>query len=77
MAARRASVRGRQDPEGFTDDQIAALKRIVRYLGLAIKSVSLARTIELGTARPTQSQTTNLQDPLEMGKQRLNALGRD
>src|ERR1700730_17574150 len=29
--------------EGFTDDQIAALKRIVPYLGLAIKSVSLAR----------------------------------
>jgi adenylate cyclase len=32
-----------RDPEGFTDDQIAALKRIVPYLGLAIKSVSLAR----------------------------------
>ena len=30
-------------PEGFTDEQIAALKRIVPYLGLAIKSVSLAR----------------------------------
>jgi adenylate cyclase len=28
-----------RDPEGFTDDQIAALKRIVPYLGLAIKSV--------------------------------------
>jgi len=34
-----------RDPEGFTDDQIAALKRIVQYLGLAIKSVSLARMI--------------------------------
>jgi len=34
-----------RDPEGFTDDQIAALKRIVPYLGLAIKSVSLARMI--------------------------------
>src|ERR1700720_1655414 len=32
-----------RDPEGFTDDQIAALKRIVPHLGLAIKSVSLAR----------------------------------
>ena len=34
-----------RDPEGFTDDQIAALKRIVPYLGLALKSVSLARMI--------------------------------
>jgi len=34
-----------REPEGFTDDQIAALKRIVPYLGLAIKSVSLARMI--------------------------------
>jgi adenylate cyclase len=34
-----------RDQEGFTDDQIAALKRIVPYLGLAIKSVSLARMI--------------------------------
>ena len=34
-----------RDPEGFTDDQIAALKRIVPHLGLAIKSVSLARMI--------------------------------
>jgi adenylate cyclase len=32
-------------PEGFTDNQIATLKRIVPYLGLAIKSVSLARMI--------------------------------
>ena len=30
-------------PGGFTDEQFAALKRIVPYLGLAIKSVSLAR----------------------------------
>src|SRR3974390_2265772 len=30
-------------PSGFSDDQIAALKRIVPYLALAIKSVSLAR----------------------------------
>jgi adenylate cyclase len=34
-----------RDPEGFTNDQIAALKRIVPYLGLALKSVSLARMI--------------------------------
>jgi len=34
-----------RDPEGFTDDQIATLKRIVPYLGLAIKSVSLARML--------------------------------
>ena len=30
-------------PSGFSDDQIAALQRIVPYLALAIKSVSLAR----------------------------------
>jgi adenylate cyclase len=30
-------------PQGFNDDQIAALNRIVPYLALAIKSVSLAR----------------------------------
>jgi len=30
-------------PSGFNDDQIAALRRIVPYLALAIKSVSLAR----------------------------------
>ena len=30
-------------PSGFSDDQIAALRRIVPYLALAIKSVSLAR----------------------------------
>jgi adenylate cyclase len=30
-------------PGGFSDDQIAALKRIAPYLALAIKSVSLAR----------------------------------
>src|SRR5215472_2212962 len=34
-----------RDPEGFTDDQIATLKRIVPYLGLAIKSVSLVRML--------------------------------
>jgi adenylate cyclase len=34
-----------KEPQGFTDDQIAALKRIVPYLALAIKSVSLARMI--------------------------------
>ena len=34
-----------RQPEGFTDDQIATLKRIVPYLGLSIKSVSLARMI--------------------------------
>jgi adenylate cyclase len=34
-----------RDPGGFTDDQIATLKRIVPYLGLALKSVSLARMI--------------------------------
>jgi adenylate cyclase len=34
-----------RDPEGFTEDQITALKRIVPYLGHAIKSVSLARMI--------------------------------
>ena len=39
-----------RDPEGFTDDQIAALKRIVPYLGLAIKSVSLARMIRTSMA---------------------------
>jgi adenylate cyclase len=32
-----------RDPGGFTDDQIVTLKRIVPYLALAIKSVSLAR----------------------------------
>jgi adenylate cyclase len=32
-------------PEGFSDGQIAALERIVPYLALAIKSVSLARMI--------------------------------
>ena len=36
---------GDKEPQGFTDDQIAALKRIVPYLALAIKSVSLARMI--------------------------------
>jgi len=30
-------------PDGFSDSQIAALKRIAPYLALAIKSVSLAR----------------------------------
>jgi adenylate cyclase len=30
-------------PDGFSDGQIAALKRVVPYLALAIKSVSLAR----------------------------------
>jgi adenylate cyclase len=30
-------------PDGFSDDEIAALERIVPYLALAIKSVSLAR----------------------------------
>jgi adenylate cyclase len=34
-----------REPRGFTDDQIATLKRIVPYLALAIKSVSLARMI--------------------------------
>jgi adenylate cyclase len=34
-----------RDPEGFTDDHIAALKRVAPYLGLALKSVSLARMI--------------------------------
>jgi adenylate cyclase len=32
--------------EGFTDDEIAALKRLTPFLGLAIKSVSLARIAE-------------------------------
>jgi adenylate cyclase len=32
-------------PVGFSDDQIAALERLVPYLALAIKSVSLARMI--------------------------------
>jgi adenylate cyclase len=32
-------------PDGFSDGQIAALKRIAPYLALAIKSVSLARMI--------------------------------
>jgi adenylate cyclase len=32
-----------RNPDGFTDGQIAALQRIVPYLALAIKSVSLAR----------------------------------
>ena len=31
------------EPEGFNDGQIAALERVVPYLALAIKSVSLAR----------------------------------
>jgi adenylate cyclase len=30
-------------PDGFSDDQVAAIERIVPYLALAIKSVSLAR----------------------------------
>ena len=34
---------GTTTADGFTDGQIAALKRIVPYLALAIKSVSLAR----------------------------------
>jgi len=34
---------GTKAPEGFNDGQIATLKRIVLYLALAIKSVSLAR----------------------------------
>jgi adenylate cyclase len=34
---------GTKAPEGFNDGQIATLKRIVPYLALAIKSVSLAR----------------------------------
>jgi adenylate cyclase len=34
---------GATRPDGFTDGQIAALKRVVPYLALAIKSVSLAR----------------------------------
>jgi adenylate cyclase len=34
-----------REPEGFREDQIATLKRIVPYLALAIKSVSLARMI--------------------------------
>ena len=34
-----------RQPEGFTDDQIATLKRIVPHLGLAIKIISLARMI--------------------------------
>ena len=32
--------------EGFTDDEIAALKRLMPFLGLAIKSASLARIAE-------------------------------
>src|SRR6516165_3138593 len=32
-----------RSPGGFSDDQIAALERLVPYLALAIKSVSLAR----------------------------------
>jgi adenylate cyclase len=35
-----------REPRGFTDDQIAALKRIVPYFALAIKSISLARMIQ-------------------------------
>jgi adenylate cyclase len=34
---------GTRAPDGFNDGQIATLKHIVPYLGLAIKSVSLAR----------------------------------
>ena len=34
---------GTRAPDGFDDDQIAVLQRIVPYLALAIKSVSLAR----------------------------------
>jgi adenylate cyclase len=34
---------GTRAPEGFSDDQIAVLRRTVPYLALAIKSVSLAR----------------------------------
>jgi len=34
---------GTSEPEGFSDGQIAALERIVPYLALAIKSVSLLR----------------------------------
>ncbi len=34
---------GTRAPEGFSDNQIAALERVVPYLALAIKSVSLAR----------------------------------
>src|SRR2546430_7886546 len=32
-----------REPDGFSDDQIAALQRVAPYLALAIKSVSLAR----------------------------------
>jgi adenylate cyclase len=32
-----------RDPQGFSDDQIAALERIVPFLALAIKSVALTR----------------------------------
>jgi adenylate cyclase len=35
-----------REPRGFTNDQIAALKRIVPYFALAIKSISLARMIQ-------------------------------
>src|SRR6185312_9956980 len=34
---------GTKRPEGFGDDQIAALERLAPYLALAIKSVSLVR----------------------------------
>ena len=34
---------GTRTPDGFNDGQIAALQRVVPYLALAIKSVSLAR----------------------------------
>ena len=33
-------------PEGFTDEEIGALKRLAPFLGLAIKSASLARIAE-------------------------------
>ena len=33
-------------PEGFTDDEIGALKRLTPFLGLAIKAASLARIAE-------------------------------
>jgi hypothetical protein len=36
-----------EDASGFSDGQIAALERMVPYLALTIKSVSLARMPQL------------------------------
>jgi hypothetical protein len=49
----------------WSDDELSKPAEILRDCGEC--------ELELGTARPTQSQTTKPQDALEMGKEHLNA----